>query len=80
VFKGQEGDGRGRSSFIGSAEGDAREARNPGEQELPARIKRSGSAKGDGLFGGRKPLERRCKAEQVLQGSAGAEEVLETGS
>jgi hypothetical protein len=52
----------------------------PGEQELPARIKRSGSAKGDGLFGGRKPLKRRCKAEQVLQESAGAEEMSETGS
>jgi hypothetical protein len=25
------------------------------------------------LTGGRKPLERRCEAEEVLQGSAGAE-------
>jgi hypothetical protein len=53
--------------------GRTREARNPREQELPARIKRSGRVEGDGLFGGAKPLERRCKAEQVLQGSAGAE-------
>jgi hypothetical protein len=51
----------------------------PGEQELPTRLKYSGSAKGDGFFGGRKPLERRCKAEQVLQGSAGAEQGPETG-
>jgi hypothetical protein len=32
-----------------------------------------GSEKGYGLSGGRKPLERRCEAVVVLQGSAGAE-------
>jgi hypothetical protein len=53
--------------------GRAREVEIPGEHELPTRIKHLGSVKGDGLIGGRKPLERRCKAEQVLQGSAGAE-------
>jgi hypothetical protein len=60
--------------------GRTREVASPGEQELPARNKHSGSAKGDGFFGGRKPLKRRCKAEQVLQRSAGAEGILETGS
>jgi len=59
--------------------GRAREVESPGEQELPARIKRSGGDKGDGFSDGRKPLERRCKAEQVLQGSAGAERSSETG-
>jgi hypothetical protein len=59
--------------------GRTREVASPGEQELPARNKHSGSAKGDGFFGGRKPLKRRCKAEQVLQRSAGAERVLGNG-
>jgi hypothetical protein len=59
--------------------GRAREVRTSGEQELPTWINDSGSAKGDGFSGGRKPLKRRCKAEQVLQGSARAEGDLETG-
>jgi hypothetical protein len=60
--------------------GRAREAGTSGEQELPTWINDPGSAKGDGFSGGLKPLERRCKAEQVLQRSAGAEGILETGS
>jgi len=32
--------------------------------------------KGYGFSGGIKPLRRRCKAAEVMQGSAGAEEVV----
>jgi hypothetical protein len=38
-----------------------------------------GSEEGHGFSGGIKPLERRCEAVEVLQGSAGAEGVRETG-
>jgi len=59
--------------------GRAREAETSGEQELPTWINDPGSAKGDGFSDGRKPPERRRKAEQVLRGSAGVEGSLETG-
>lgn len=52
--------------------------RKPRRARAPTRINRSGSEKGHGFFGGRKPLERRCKAVKVLQGSAGAEGRRET--
>jgi hypothetical protein len=80
IFEGREGARRGRRSSRGSAEGEPERSESPGEQELPARNKHSGGRKGDGFSGGKKPLERGCKAEQVLQGSAGAEGNPETGT
>jgi hypothetical protein len=46
---------------------------NPEGARAPTGSNPSGSEKGYGFHGGRKPLKRRFKAEKVLSKSAGAE-------
>lgn len=47
--------------FIGER---ACEAESPKRATAPARVKNLGGDKGNGFFGGRKSLERRCKARK----------------
>ena len=48
-----------------SVEGAPKRPESPGKQEVPTRIKPSGSKEGHGLLDGNKPLERRCQAHEV---------------